>query len=82
MPTLEIRNVPDEIYEWIEKLAKVRGKTISELAAELLRKGLQGDPVAEAALLEEIRADREELARRGVRISDEDIRAAKNYGRK
>jgi hypothetical protein len=82
MRTLQIPNLPDETYELIEKLARVRGCSICELAADLLAKGLAGNPAAEAALLEQIRIEREEMARRGVWITDEDIRAAKNYGRK
>lgn len=66
MKTLEIPNLPDEIYEEIEKLARVRGKAVSEVAADFIAKGLRGDDIVEAQLLADIRADREEMARRGV----------------
>lgn len=82
MRTLEIPNLPDETYELIEKLAKIKGRSISDLAIDLLAKGLEGDAAAEAALMAQIRAEREELARRGVWITNNDIRAAKTYGRK
>ena len=81
MRTLEIANVPDELYEQIEKLARVKGRSVSELAADMFVKGLAADPNAEALLMAEIRADREAMARRGVRITDDEIRTAKNWGR-
>ena len=81
MRTLEIANLPDELYEQIEKLARVKGRSVNELAADMLAKGLAIDSEAEATLMAKIRADREAMAQRGVRITDEDIRVAKNWGR-
>ena len=81
MRTLEIPNLPDELVEQIEKLARLRGISISEQAAEFLAKGVAADDVAEQLLLAEIRLEREELARRGVRITDDEITQAKNWGR-
>jgi plasmid stability protein len=81
MRTLEIANLPDELYQQIEKLARVKGRSVSELAADMLAKGLAEDSDAEAALMAEIRAGREVMANRGVWITDEDIRVAKNWGR-
>lgn len=82
MRTLEIANIPDELYEQIEKLARVKGCSVSALAADVLAKGMAGDEDREAALMAEIRAEREALAKRGVWVTDEDIRSAKNWGRK
>lgn len=82
MRTLEIANLPDELYEQIEKLARVKGWSVSELATDMLARGLATDSEAEATLMAEIRAERESMAQRGVKITDEDIRAAKDWGRK
>lgn len=81
MRTLEIANVSDELYEQIEKLARVKGRSVSELAGDMLARSAAADPDAETALMAEIRAEREAMAKRGVRITDEDIRVAKNWGR-
>lgn len=81
MRTLEIPNLPDELYQQIEKLARVRGKSVGEVAAEVIAKGLTGNDAAEAKLMSEVRAEREEMARRGVSITDADVRAAKAWGR-
>lgn len=82
MRTLEISNLPDALYEQIEKLARVKGRSVGELAADMLAKGLSIDQEAEAALMAEIRAERDAMAMRGVKITDADIRASKNWGRK
>ena len=81
MRTLEIPNLPDELYQQIEKLARIHGRSVGEEAAEFLLRGLSNDEDREAMLMEEIRADREAMAKRGVWITPEDIRAAKNWGR-
>ncbi len=81
MATLEIPNLPDEVYRQIAEHARLRGRTVSQLAAELIAQALATDEQAEAKLLEEIRAEREALARRGVFITDEDIRRGREWGR-
>jgi plasmid stability protein len=81
MRTLEIPNLSDELYQQIEKLAQLRGRSISEQATEFLARGVATDEARQAALLEEIRADRRAMAERGVWITDGDIRAARNWGR-
>lgn len=81
MKTLEIANLPDEVYQHMEKLARVRGKTVGEVAADYIAKGFAAEEAAEAQLMAEIRAEREEMAKRGVFITEDDIREAKNWGR-
>lgn len=82
MPMLEIPNLPEELYQQIETLARVRGKSVSEVAADFLAKALADDEETEARLMAEIRAEREEMAKRGVWITEEDINEARNWGRK
>lgn len=81
MRTLEMGNLPDELYEQIERLARVKGRSVGELVAAMLARAVALDADAEAGLMAEIRAEREAMAKRGVLITDEDIRAAKNWGR-
>lgn len=81
MRALEIPNLPDELYQELEKLARVRGSSISEVAAEFLARGLTGDDPHEARLLSEARAAREALADRGIFTTDEEVREAKKRGR-
>jgi plasmid stability protein len=81
MRTLEISNLPDELYHQIEKLAQLHGRSISEEAADFLSRGLSQDDEREAKLMEEIRASREALARRDVHITSDQLRADRNWGR-
>ncbi len=82
MKTLANVNVREELYERIATLAKVRGKTVSEVAADFIAQAIASDDEAEAQLLAEVRAEREELARRGFWTTPEEVQAAKVRGRK
>lgn len=79
MPTLEIVNLSAEVYEQLEQLARVRGRSLSEQAAELLRNALSGSTDREAALLEQIRADRERL--NVPYLTEADLQQMKRQGR-
>ena len=81
MRTLEIPNLPEPLYQQIERLARLRGRPVGDVAAEFLARGIAATEAAEETLLAEIRAEREEMARRGVFLTDEDIRRAKGWGR-
>lgn len=82
MPTLEIPNLPPEVYQQIEKLARVRGKSVADVAADFLAKALTNDDEAEARLMAEVRADRERMAQRGVRLTETELREARDADRK
>lgn len=82
MRVLEIANLSDEIYEQIEKLARVRGSSAGDVAADMIAKALTGAEEAEARLMSDIRAEREALARRGVWTTAEEVQEAKTQGRK
>ena len=71
--------LPDGVAQQLEERARVFGTTVELQAAELLSKALVDD---EAQLLHEIRAERESLARRGAKLTDDLIRDAKAWGRK
>ena len=80
MKSLEIPNLPDEVYAQIEDAAKRRGLSVVDEAIQILKQGLAvGDK--EALLLAEARENREELARRGFFATPEDLNAAINRGR-
>jgi plasmid stability protein len=79
MRTLEIANLPDELYDQIEKLARVRNRSVSELAADLLTQALTGDDAREAALLAEVRAERERM--NVPFLTEEELQRMKRWGR-
>jgi hypothetical protein len=83
MKSLEIPNLPDELYDAMEKLARARGVTIGDVAADAISKAFRSDDesTAEARLMEEVRAEREVMAARGVFLTDEFLDAAKKWGR-
>ena len=82
MRTLEPLQLPDELYEQVEKLARVRGTSVGEVVADFVAKALTGADQEEARLMADIRADREEMARRGIWATAEHIQADKVWGRK
>jgi hypothetical protein len=72
--------VPDALFHQIEERARASGKTVEVEAVELLAKALNED-LAEAELMAEIRKERDEMAARGVFLTNESIAEAKNWGR-
>lgn len=82
MPALEIPNLPEDVFKQIETLARVRGQSVGDVAADFLRKALTGEDEAEAKLLADIRREREELAAKGVYLTKEMINEAKAWGRR
>jgi predicted transcriptional regulator len=80
MAALQLVDLPDEVYRRLEQLARVEGKPLSDVAARLLAKVLTPQ-IEEEQLLAEIRAEREAMAKRGVFITDDDIRRGRDWGR-
>jgi len=81
MRTLEPLQLPDELYEQVEKLARVRGTSVGAVVADFVAKALTGADQEEARLMADIRAGREEMARRGIWATAEQIQADKVRGR-
>jgi len=81
MKSLEIPNLPDDVYARIEQRAQLRGKSVAEQAAEILARGVAVEDTDESRLILEIRAERQRLADRGVFITNDDIRSARESGR-
>jgi hypothetical protein len=80
MKSLQIVELPDEVYDVIENRARQTGRSPAEQAAEMLARSA-AEELREATLMEEIRKDREEMARKGVYLTEEDIQSAIDWGR-
>jgi len=65
----------------IQQQAVAHGMDVEAYAAQLLARAIAEDR-REAHLMEEIRKDREQMARQGVYITDDFITQAKRWGRK
>ena len=64
MPHLQIDDLPEDVYERLERLAKQRKSPVTAEAARLLEKALDAEaPRSQAKLLEEIRQFRERQVR-------------------
>jgi plasmid stability protein len=81
MKHLEILELPDAVYEVIERRALAADRTPAAEAAEILTLGVDAE-LKEQALLDEIRKERDEMARRGFFLIEEDIESAIDWGRK
>jgi hypothetical protein len=56
MPHLQIDDLPADVYERLERLAKDRNRPVPAEAARLLEKALDAEaPLSQAQLLEEVR---------------------------
>ena len=73
--------VPENLLHMIEARARNQGTTVDVQVAELLAKALAED-AREAELLAEIRKEREEMANRGVFLTDDFINEAKRSGQR
>ena len=80
MKQLDIPNLPDELFDRIEQRARKAGRSVAEQATEILARGLSADETEEA-LIESIRKDREQLANKGVFMTDTFLNAAIEQGR-
>ncbi len=65
MPTLHVRNVPDDTYEALRRLATERKSSIGAEAVRLLQRALKTDIAGLRALLDAIET-RRPVARRGA----------------
>lgn len=73
MPTLHVRNVPDDTYEALRRLAVERKSSIGAETVRLLQRALRTDRVAVRTTLDQIEA-RRPVARRGSPTPAELIR--------
>lgn len=61
MATLHVRNVPDDLYERIQRRAAAQNRSVSAEVVTLLRQAVLRHPDAEAALFERMRRRRQLL---------------------
>lgn len=84
MKHLEIPNLPDGAYERIERQAQGAGRSVADEVVSILERALgeeESDEEREARIVAEAKANREELARKGVFATEEFIDAAIKWGR-
>ncbi|HVF46405.1 MAG TPA: hypothetical protein VNA17_02450 [Pyrinomonadaceae bacterium] len=70
MATLTIKNLPDELYADLTRTAKANRRSINNEAIISVERGLERRGI-DRELLGRIRKRREEMAKRGVRLTDE-----------
>lgn len=58
MPTLHVRNVPDELYERIRARSQERGRSVTAEVIQLLQRALEEDERRQEETLERIRRRR------------------------
>lgn len=58
MPTLHVRNVPDDLYARLRQRAATQNRSLSAEVISLLDTALEGSTAAQAAVLERIRRRR------------------------
>ena|SRR2546421_1289320 len=84
MATLTIKNFPDELYVQLTRVAKQNRRSINNEAIVSVERGLDRNGLdlgvfdSETELLERIRRQREELAERGIWLTEEILAEAKN----
>lgn len=82
MATMTIKNLPDTIYTQIGNLAKRNRRSLNNEAIVTLERGLKNiEPAEEETLLATIRKRRDEMAAKGIWLTDESLYEAKNEGR-
>ena len=81
MATLTLKNVPDEVYTALTKVAKRNRRSINGEAIVRLERSLENADLDVQSTLERIRKNREEMRKRGVWLTDEFLDYAKNEGR-
>lgn len=63
MPTLHVRNVPDELYDRLRRRASAENRSLSAEVLELLDAATRLQPESTPVLFERIRRRRSELQR-------------------
>ena len=78
MATLTIKNLPDELYASLTRAAHKNRRSINSEAIVSVERGVdRSDTDSHLQLLDDIRRDREEMARRGLWVTDEDLRVSR-----
>lgn len=70
MATLHVRNIPDDLYEGLRRLADDQGRSISEQVIEILRTMLRHDRQQVRKLMAELVRERPRLRRGAPAAAD------------
>jgi plasmid stability protein len=79
MPSMTIKNIPDDLYERLKESAHEHGRSINNEAIFCLKRALQGGRIDPEAFLGRVEALRSQLAH--TPLTDEILRVAKEAGR-
>jgi len=80
MATLTIKNLPDEIYATLSEVAKRNRRSINGEAIFRLERSLDERVIeSKKELLAKIRADRDKLAAKSVRLTDKILAEGKRH---
>lgn len=91
MPTITLRNVPEELHRRLKERAERHHRSLNREAIRCLEEAVGGEPAPTAsteppsvdpeAFLAEVRRHREALVKRGVWLTEESLREAIDQGR-
>jgi hypothetical protein len=81
MATLRRLEMPDALFHSMERRAGGEGISVEELVVRELSDVEQRRELDEETLLQEIRNGRADMAAKGVRVTDEILREARQWGR-
>lgn len=81
MATLTIKNLPDSLYERLKLTAANHRRSINSEAIVRLERSLDIHETNTDEILAEVRKSRNELAKKGVYLTEEMLRQAKEEGR-
>ena len=79
MPTITIKNIPDDLYEKLKKRAEEHGRSMNNEVIFCLKRALQGGRVDPEAFLAGVEAMQQRMSL--PPLTEEILRAAKEEGR-
>lgn len=81
MPTITLKNVPDELHRRLKDRAERHHRSLNREAIRCLEEAVADERIEEQALLARIRANRARMVERGVWLTEESLREAIEEGR-
>lgn len=81
MPTITLKNVPDELHRRLKDRAERHHRSLNREAIRCLEEAVADEWIEEEALLARIRANRARMVERGVWLTEESLREAIEEGR-
>jgi plasmid stability protein len=81
MPTITLKNVPDELHRRLKERAERHHRSLNREAIRCLEEAVADERIEEQALLARIRANRARMVERGVWLTEESLLDATEEGR-